>query len=141
MTLTLATKWLKFASFALLFFGIYSALCAVPGFGIVRVPFLYIVLPAGELTAEIAVETRLLWAILGGICVGWGVMFWLLTTRLLDKETELVRIIMRNAILTWFVVDGLFSMLAGAPLNAVLNISFLLLFIIPVWRPIVGNTN
>lgn len=33
---------------------------------------------------------------------------------------------------TWFVVDSSMSFAAGAPLNALLNVSFLALFCLPV---------
>jgi hypothetical protein len=33
----------------------------------------------------------------------------------------------------WFVVDSLMSIAAGAPLNAIFNVGFLLLFVVPVW--------
>ncbi|MEM9277336.1 MAG: hypothetical protein AAGA76_02040 [Pseudomonadota bacterium] len=79
-------------------------------------------------------EARLLWAISGGILAGWGLMMWLLASRLYSKEPELVRTIILTSIGTWFVIDSTGSVLAGAPMNVVYNLGFLFLFVVPLWR-------
>lgn len=140
-------KWLKFASATLIGFGFLSILGAHPSVDALARWFISIAIwPFDELTAVTNTETRLLWAILGGICVGWGMMFWLLTTQLFEAHHNKLRPIMIKAILSWFIVDSLASIASGAAFNAVLNISFLVLFLFPIWRPIEtgsmgGNTN
>jgi hypothetical protein len=77
-------------------------------------------------------ETRVLIAILGGITLGWGVMIWNLAGAPLARDPGLIRPIIRNAILAWFVVDSTASVLAGAPLNAVANVALAALFLVPL---------
>lgn len=141
MALEKATLWLKFASWVLIGFGILSAISAHPSFNFLSRPFIHMaVWPTGEPSEILTTETRLLWAIVGGISIGWGVLALLLTTRLLHKEPQIVRSIMLSSTLAWFAADGLASILSGAAFNAVLNISFLALFLPPVWRPIVPGS-
>ena len=130
-------KWLKIASATLIGFGFLSVLGAHPAVdGLARWFMSFAIWPFAELSAVIDTETRLLWAILGGICVGWGVMFWLLTTHLYEAHHNTLRPIMIKAVLAWFVVDSAASIASGAAFNAVLNISFLALFLYPLFRPV-----
>lgn len=130
-------KWLKIASATLIGFGFLSVLGAHPSVDALARWFISIAIwPFAELTAASDTETRLLWAILGGICVGWGVMFWLLTTHLFEAHHEKLRPIMIKAVLSWFIVDSLASIASGAAFNAALNLSFLALFLYPLWRPV-----
>lgn len=78
--------------------------------------------------------SRLLAAIAGGVLVGWGVTLWLVTAYVLPSDVSVASSIIRVGVLTWFVVDSLGSIAAGAPLNAALNISFLVLFLWPLAR-------
>lgn len=130
-------KWLKIASATLIGFGFLSVLGAHPAVdGLARWFISFAIWPFAELSAVTDTETRLLWAILGGICVGWGVMFWLLTTHLYEEHHHTLRPIMIKAVLAWFVVDSAASIASGAAFNAVLNISFLALFLYPLFRPV-----
>jgi len=74
-------------------------------------------------------------AISGGILAGWGVLLYLLTTRLYPRDPDLARLLISASIGTWFIIDSLGSIAASAPLNALFNTGFLLLFIIPLWLP------
>ncbi|NJO38016.1 MAG: excinuclease ABC subunit A [Rhizobiales bacterium] len=78
---------------------------------------------------------HLLAAIAGGVMAGFGVLLYLLATHLYPKEPDLARLLISASIGVWFLVDSLGSIAAGAPLNAVLNIGFLALFLIPLWLP------
>lgn len=140
MTLEKATVWLKFASWVLIGFGVLSAVSAHPSLNILSRPFIQLAIwPFSEASEILSTETRLIWAILGGISIGWGVMILQLTTKLLHKETEVVRSIMLASTITWFLSDSAASILSGAGFNAVLNIGFLALFLTPIWRPIVSS--
>jgi hypothetical protein len=79
-------------------------------------------------------ETRLLLAILGGITLGWGVTIWQLAGAPLVRDPGLIRPIIRNAVLAWFVLDSAASFLAGAPLNVVANVVIAAAFLIPLSR-------
>ncbi|HSM41818.1 MAG TPA: hypothetical protein VK862_13785 [Afifellaceae bacterium] len=79
-----------------------------------------------------APATRLVCAIGGGLMVGWGLMLWLVVTRLYPRDPELARTMILTSVGAWFLIDSAGSLAAGAPLNAVLNISFLLAFTLPL---------
>lgn len=80
-----------------------------------------------------APATRLVCGIGGGLMVGWGLMLWLAVTRLYPRDPELARTMILTGVVAWFLVDSAGSIAAGAPLNAVLNIGFLLAFVLPLW--------
>lgn len=84
---------------------------------------------------------RLLAAIAGGVLVGWGVTLWLVTAYVLPSDVSAASSIIRVGILSWFVVDSLGSIAAGAPLNAALNIGFLVLFLWPLTRQAHAQTH
>jgi hypothetical protein len=79
-----------------------------------------------------AQATRILFAILGGITAGWGVMMWTLAGAPLSRHPDLIRPVFRTALLAWFVTDSTGSVLAGAPLNAALNLVILAAFLVPL---------
>lgn len=140
MTLEKATIWLKFASWALIIFGLVSAISAHPSLNFLTRPLIQMALwPFADASSALSMEGRLIWAIAGGISIGWGVMTLQLTTKLLHKETEIVRSIILTSAIVWFICDGGASILSGAAFNAVLNIGFLALFLIPTWRPIASH--
>lgn len=81
-----------------------------------------------------APEINLLWAIAGGLLAGWGLMLWQITTHLYPSHPDLVRRIILSSLGLWFIIDSSGSILSGAPLNAVFNIGFLLMFYVPLLR-------
>ncbi len=78
-------------------------------------------------------ESRILGTVLGGVMVGWGVMVLLLIAKVYPVDPGLVRSVILPSIWVWFVVDSAGSLIAGAPSNVVLNLGFLLAFVLP-WR-------
>ncbi len=79
-----------------------------------------------------ATETRLLAAITGGITTGLGVLFWMITHFVYASDPVLGRRMILAGICSWFVVDSVGSMLAGAPFNVIANAGLLLMFVLPV---------
>lgn len=79
-----------------------------------------------------APAARLLAAISGGVMVGWGVLLWLVATRVLPADPVLGASLIRTSAITWFAVDSFASVLAGAPVNVVLNAVFLAAFLVPL---------
>ena len=77
---------------------------------------------------------RLLWAISGGSLVGWGVMLWRVASELYPRSPDLARSLILTSIGCWFVLDSAGSIAAGAPVNALMNVAFLLLFYLPLAR-------
>ena len=71
-------------------------------------------------------------AILGGVMVGWGVMVWLLTDRFLRRAPRDVKQILMVGLTCWFVVDSAGSIASGGWPNALLNVGFFGLFLVPL---------
>lgn len=125
--------WLKVASALTIGFGLLIGLAAHPATaGVTLVLTDLIFWPVDGAQTLAAPETRLLCAIIGGVMAGWGLMMWLVTTRLYPRDPALARMLILTGIGTWFVIDCAGSLVAGAPLNVLFNVVFLLLFVIPL---------
>lgn len=128
--------WLKIASEVFVLFGLLIAFASIPS---AAAPTLFladlIFWPVDGVQAVTTETNRLLSAILGGVMVGWGVLLYLLTTRLYPRDSDFARMLITASIGTWFFVDSLGSIAAGAPLNALFNLGFLAMFMIPLWLP------
>ena len=59
-------------------------------------------------------------------------MYYLVATELLPKDPAMGRRLIIISIVTWFVIDSSMSVAAGAPLNVVGNLGFLLIFVLPL---------
>jgi hypothetical protein len=113
--------------------GVLIALAALPVLALPMTWLADIVLwPMDGGNSLAANETRLLAAIGGGVMAGWGLMMRAIVNRLFDAEPLLVRHLMLSGLVPWFVIDSAASTLAGAPLNVVLNMVFLALFLMPL---------
>lgn len=134
--------WLEAASLFTLIFGLLIAAAALPAAQAFLWMFIDIVFwPLDGAQTLAASESRLLSAISGGVLAGWGATLWLLVRRLFVREPALVKSIILTGAITWFVIDSTGSVAAGAPLNAVLNIASLLLFLIPLRGPIARESH
>jgi len=137
MVLSTRIAWLKTGSAVTIGFGILIAAAAVPGLqGPTAVLLDLVYLPVDGSPSTGGHAAQLLSAISGGVLVGWGLMIWLLATTLYAKEPDLCRRIILTSIVSWFVVDSSMSIAAGAILNAFFNVGFLLVFALPVWKPL-----
>ena len=126
---------LKFGSALVVGFGVVIAMAAYPPTaGIARFLLDLVIWPVDGVQAISGPEMRLLSAVSGGVMVGWGILLWLVATRLYPKDPGLARTLILASIGTWFLVDSLASIVAGASLNALLNVSFLVLFGWPLMR-------
>ncbi len=79
--------------------------------------------------------TRFLSALTGGFLLGWGVMIWLLATKVYDHAPEVVRRSVVGGMLAWFSLDSLGSALSGNPSNVLFNVAVLLVAVGPLWWP------
>lgn len=70
-------------------------------------------------------EARLLNAICGGMLVGWGVTLFGLAAGPIAQGDEAMRRLFLSAVLIWFGLDSLGSVLSGWPGNVLLNAVFL----------------
>ncbi|MGL4234472.1 hypothetical protein [Tabrizicola sp.] len=134
--MTFEQKALRLAAFvALIGFSFLGALSAFAPFsGPIGVVLDAVFWPLDGGQGAAASETRLLLAILGGITLGWGVMIWQLAGEPLARDPGLIRPIIRNAIVAWFVLDSTGSILAGAPINVAANMLILAMFLVPMQR-------
>lgn len=135
MQLETRTLWLKVASAVVIVSGLLTALTALPG---LSAPMTFmgdlIFWPLDGGQDATAPTSRLLLAIAGGLTTGFGVLFWLISTRLHPTDPHLARTLILAGIGSWFVVDSAGSIAAGAPLNVLFNLIFLEMFAIPLWR-------
>ena len=75
-------------------------------------------------------DTQAVNAVLGGVMIGWGAL--MLTLAREDVFDERIRVGMQASLLLWFSTDSAGSLAAGLHGNVVLNILFLLVFLIPL---------
>jgi len=133
MTHDFRTKFLKFASVLLIGVGLSFFLSLFSPLAHVLRLFLDLAyLPYDGTQSFASDEGRLLIAISGGLMTGWGVMFWLVTTRVYARDPELGKALILPSIIVWFVIDSAGSILAGALFNTVMNAGFLIMFVVPV---------
>jgi hypothetical protein len=127
--------WLKAASAIVFGFGVLTALAALPALaGPTRILADIMFWPLDGAQSLAAPEARILCAIGGGVMAGWGALLWLVAAKLYPRDPELARTMTLASVGIWFAIDSFASILAGAPVNAVLNIGFLLLFVLPLRR-------
>jgi hypothetical protein len=74
---------------------------------------------------------RLAAAIGGGGFFGWGIATWMIVTHLAPRDPALARKLILTSVSAWFCVDSLGSLLAGAPVNALVNIIIWLSICVP----------
>jgi hypothetical protein len=78
---------------------------------------------------------RLLSALTGGFLFGWGVMILALRKYVYDVAPEPTRRVVLASLVSWFVLDSIGSVLAGAQSNVIFNIVVLLAAVGPLWQP------
>jgi hypothetical protein len=129
-------SWLKFASTVIIGFGLAVALAAHPATSGLIYPLTDLIIWPFDGTQNLtAPETRLMNAITGGVMAGWGIMLWTMSAHGFQSDPALARRAILTSIITWFTIDSSASIAAGAPVNALLNLSFLLAFVVPLWKP------
>lgn len=133
MTDVMTQKWLKIAAIIVILFGPIVSLAAHPLTASLNGMFVDLAFWPfdGQPTMD-APATRLLSAISGGLTMGWGMMIYLLATKLYPREPQLTGSIILISVLTWFVIDSIGSAFAGAPANALINTVFLAMFLVPI---------
>lgn len=81
--------------------------------------------PSGEAVPYGSVHFRMSVAILAGLTVGFGLFVWAMAGEIMAAAPEAAARVIRQATWGWFIVDSGGSILAGAPVNAGLNLLFL----------------
>jgi len=91
--------------------------------------------PIDGTTTYSSPDTRFLSALSGGFLMGWGMLFWCLSSRVYDLAPEDVRKSCLYSLATWFALDSTGSIASGNASNALFNILVLLLTAVPLLRP------
>ena len=136
MKLETRITWLKWASILVIGFGMLLTVSLILDVLFIWEPFFDMAyFPTGIAAVSQAPDALLIAAILGGVFTGWGVMMWQIATQLMWKDPELARKLVLTSVGSWFVLDSMGSVYVGAPLNALYNLAFLAILIVPVLKP------
>ncbi len=128
-------RGVKLASIMTVATGLFFAIASTaPTDGVVRQLLDLVFFRLGDGPSELADSHHLANAILGGVMVGWGVTAWLLVDRFLGLAPRDVKRVLLTGLGAWFIVDSSGSIASGGWLNAVLNIGFLAMFLLPLRR-------
>ena len=97
--------------------------------------FLASVIPGSEGSVAIATtEAKLGYAIAGGVFAGFMIMILLITVPAIEQGNRDITRATIYALLIWYVIDSGASIVGGAPMNAVSNAIFLVLYLLPlIW--------
>ena len=135
MSLASTRSWLKASALIVILAGLVYTIGAVPPLsGLAALPTDFALWPVDGQQTLAGEEARLLCGVLGAVMAGWGVMLWLVADRLYLRDPELARLMILMGVGTWFVLDCAASLVVGAPLNLLINVAFLALFVIPLLR-------
>lgn len=133
MSIDTRIRWLKLAAAITVGVGLMIAVAAVPALAGPTKLLTKLVVPSADAVQALGTPTaRTLAAISGGVLVGWAVTLWMIADSMFATNPRFVSRLVVASIGSWFVVDSAMSIAAGAWPNAILNCSFLLLFLPPV---------
>lgn len=127
-------RWLKIlrvSSLVVLVTGVLPSLAVIPAFQEPwRLFFDLLSWPLDNVPADFSASDRQLSAVLGGVLCGWA---WALY-KLADPAVfnPKIRGLMIQSVWVWFLLDSAGSVIAGIPLNALSNVSFLLMLLVPL---------
>ncbi len=129
----LCVLWLKAMSVVTIAFGLVAAAASHPAG---QTPWLLLfdllAWPMDGKPAAFSAETFAVNAVAGGVMAGWGVLMYGLSAGPIARGDRDVRRMVMAGLTVWFVVDSTGSWAAGMIGNIVLNIVFLVLFLIPL---------
>lgn len=80
-------------------------------------------------------ETNMLLAIVAGFSFAIAAVTWLIADRVMPHDEALGRLMVGLPMGIWFVTDSLASIAGGAGGNALLNVGFALVFLVPAAWP------
>ena len=133
--MTREQKVLRINAEIIIGFGVLFALAAIPAvYAWIAVFFDVAHFPFHSAPESLDPTGRLMIAISGGLTVGLGAMVWTVATEVLPVAPAQGRKVILYSAVGWFITDSTFSVVAGSPFNVVLNLSFLLLMVLPLQR-------
>ncbi|MEM1314999.1 MAG: excinuclease ABC subunit A [Pseudomonadota bacterium] len=128
--------WYRWASLALIGFGVLNLLALISPLSAVMDAFVDLAFLPFDGAQRIESDGGRLWVgIAGGLLAGLGATFLQVTRRVAARDLSEARAIVLPGILAWYLVDGLGSAAAGAPFNIVVNTGFLAAFLVPTLWP------
>lgn len=133
MSFETSVVWLKTISILLIVVGALFSWATFGGLAWLGLGFLDLaVWPIDGSQTYAAPETRLLAAITGGLTAELGAALLMVTTHIYANNPAVGRRMILSFVLTWFVVDSIGSVLAGAGFNTVINLALLVVIILPL---------
>ena len=133
MTHQAAITWLKVSSITLVVLGAlfsWGTIEPLAHFTLSLIDF--IIFPMDGAQSFAATETRLLTAISGGLTAGFGMAIYMMTVHIYTSDKAVGGRMILATTFTWFVVDGIGSVLAGVTFNVFANVTFLIMIALPV---------
>jgi len=128
---------MRSSGIVLIAIGIFFAIAALPVLHPVLKVFLQIAYwPIHTVPSDLLVPVPLLVAITGGLMVGFGGMLWSLGTYVTPVSPTAAAKVTQITAWSWFCTDSTASILVGAPLNVILNLSFLAVMLFACRVPI-----
>ncbi len=133
MSRELSITWAKVACIATIAAGLVAVAASTPATSEPwRFLFDLLTWPIDGSPAAFLHETSAVNAVLGGTMAGWGTLMYLIVTGpIAHGDTQPIKPLLVS-LTVWFLVDSGGSLLAGIPLNIVLNLGFLALFLPPL---------
>ncbi len=133
MTHQAATTWLKISSISLIILGALFSWGTIDPLAHITLSLIdFIVFPMDGAQSFAATETRLLTAITGGLTASFGMAVYMMTVHIYASEQAVGSRMILATTFTWFVVDGIGSVLAGVTFNVFANVTFLIMIALPV---------
>jgi hypothetical protein len=88
----------------------------------------------GEETPDIQIRNYQQWIIgvLGSVMVSWGIFIAFIAAIPFKRKEKWSRDCLLIGILSWYIVDTIISLLAGAGFNAILNTVFAVILLLPI---------
>ncbi len=124
--------WLAVVTVGVIAFGLL--LVVAPGMG--RQGFSLLVFSSADRTSEFGSEAasyiELAHAVMGSVMVGWGAALLLVLRGPMRRNLPEGLKIFAVSLLVWFIPDTTFSIASGFWQNAILNLVFAILFLIPL---------
>lgn len=127
------TKWLAVASGVVIAVGLYIALLkTTPLFAPFDAMIDPVFWPAGEI-GEAALQFKyFIFSLLGVFMAGWGIQLLFITLFAFRKRQRWAWWSIMVSVVLWFGIDEFFSLYYGVYHNALLNIPFFLMLMIPL---------
>jgi len=126
-------KWLLFDSFIIIAVGVYIAfLKNTPLFILFDAPIDLVFWGNGIIDTGTVLFKGFIYSLLGVLMIVWGIQLFFIIKFALRKKEKWAWFCIFISVIVWFPIDETFSIYYGVYFNAIFNIPFLLLLLIPL---------